>query len=261
MAGASALVVGTAGFAGSAAAAHTAHGKKPVVLQGHTCTVIATKKHPSAVGHAGDVVCGVSGNDVLRAVGPGRVFLVAGPLKRSTHRTGAMGTTSGNDTLIASSDPGAQDILVGGSGDDTFDTGSDGADVIETGSGSETIDCSSSAAITITGASPQDQENDCQGANVESASLQFEGTITTLDPATPPATMIMSVTDTSDGAGAWLSANAGCAAAALTVDLATGPATIEVDGGGALAVGDHVEVEADAPASGCSPVAVSVQAG
>lgn len=262
--GAGALVVGTAGMAGVAAAAapHAAHAKKPVVLQGHTCTVIATKKHPNVVGHAGDVVCGISGNDILRASGPGRVFLVAGPRKRSTpHRAGAMGTAGGNDTLIASPDPGAQDILIGGSGADTLETGGAGDDVVEAGSGSETIDCSSSGTITITGAGQQDQEDGCQGANVESASLQFEGTVTALDSASPPATLTMTVTDPGDGTAAWLAANPACGPTTLVVDLATAPATIEVDGGGPLVAGADVEVEANAPVSGCSPVAVSVQAG
>ncbi|MDE3085430.1 MAG: hypothetical protein KGJ77_01585, partial [Acidobacteriota bacterium] len=126
---ASALVVGgTIGMA-SASVARThasTHAKKAVVLQHFKCTVVATKKHPSVVGHAGDVVCGLKGNDTLKAVGAGIVVLVAGP---------------GKDTLIGSSDPGAMDKLVGGTGNATLEAGSGGSDVIDPGSGNDSIDC------------------------------------------------------------------------------------------------------------------------
>ncbi|HLX88250.1 MAG TPA: hypothetical protein VKR22_07335, partial [Acidimicrobiales bacterium] len=106
----------------------------------------------------------------------------------------------------------------------------------------------------------QGENSDCQGNNVSDATLGFEGTISAVGSGTPPTTVTVSATDTNDGADAWLAANPSCSASALVIDLATGPATIETDNSAPLAVGDDVEVEANAPASGCSPVAVSVQA-
>lgn len=244
---ATALVVGgTIGMASAASARahattrHSTHAKKAVVLQHYKCTVVATKKHPSVVGHAGDVVCGLKGNDTLKAVGPGIVVLVAGP---------------GKDTLIGSSDPGAQDKLVGGAGNDTLDAGSGGSDVIDTGSGSDAIDCSSgTSTVTVVGDDQGDSENqDCQGDNADNAAMQFEGSVISVSPLT------MKTSDQNDSAGQWLQANPSCNPASLVIDTSQNP-TIETDSGGPIAVGDDIEVEANAPASGCSPVAVTIQA-
>jgi RTX calcium-binding nonapeptide repeat (4 copies) len=237
---ASLSVVGTLGFAASAQAA--THAKRSVVLHGHTCTVIATKHRPKVVGHAGDVVCGLKGNDTLTAAGPGVVFLIAG---------------RGKDTLVASSDPNAHDTLIGGSGQDTIDAGSGGDDVIVTGSGSDNIDCGSSGStVTVVGDDQGDNENqDCQGDNVDNAALQFEGTVNSTDGTT---TMSVSVSDSSDAASSWLAANPSCDPSALAFDITN--ASIEVDNGGSLVATDDVEVEANAPASGCTLTAVSVQA-
>ena len=216
-------------------------------MHGHTCTVVASRHHMHVVGHAGDVVCAPKGNATLVASGPGTVFLIAG---------------KGRDRLIASSSPNSNDILIGGTGHDTMTAGSEGDDVIDAGTGSDNIDCGSGTAnVTVVGASSDDQENeDCQSANVEDAALHFEGTITAVDSATPPGSVTVSASDSSDAASAWLAANPSCDSTALVFDLSTGPASVSVDGGGSLAPGDDIEVEANAPASGCSPVAVTVQA-
>lgn len=242
------LVAALVAGLGSQAGAATSHAKSsPVVMAGHQCTVVATRHHSKVVGHAGDVVCAPTGNAVLRASGPGTVLLIAG---------------TGRDKLIGSSSLGAHDVLIGGSGQDTLVAGSSGDDVIDAGSGSDSIDCGTGGAtVTVVGASSSDSESsDCGGSNVEDATLQFEGTISSVDSGTPPATLTMSVSDSNDTAQAWLAANPSCSATALVVGLASVPATVEVDGGAPLATGDQVEVEANAPASGCSPAAVSVQA-
>lgn len=239
-----ALVVGLGGPAG-AAVSHAS--RSPVVMDGHRCTVVATRHHSKVVGHAGDVVCAPTGKATLRASGPGTVFLIAG---------------TGRDKLIGSSSPGANDVLIGGSGTDTLVAGSSGGDVLDAGTGTDNINCGTGGAtVTVVGATSSDTESpDCGGTNVEDATLHLEGTISAVDGGTPPATMTMSVSDSNDAAQAWFAANPSCSSGALVIDLASVPASVEVDGGGPLAVGDQVEVEANAPATGCSPAAVTVQA-
>jgi len=239
--GAAALaLMGTVGLGATSAHASTAaKTKKPLVMHGFKCTVIATKHHRSVVGHAGDVVCGAKGNDVLRASGPGTVILIAGP---------------GKDTLIGSSDPSAQDTLIGGTGSDTLEAGTGGSDQITAGTGSDTIDCGTSTTtqVTVTGADSGDTESpDCSNSNVTSADLEFQGTVNTTDGTT---TMNITPTDTNDAAQAWLSANG----SPTSVDISLAGASIEVDGGGSIAVGDQVEVSANV--AGSSLVAVDVQA-
>lgn len=231
-------VAGAVGLGAPSAHAKTSGPKKAVVMHGHTCTVVATKRHRKVVGHAGAVVCGLSGNDVLRAVGPGAVILIAGP---------------GKDRLIASSNPNSQDTLIGGTGDDTFDAGSGGDDVIEAGSGSDSVDCGSGGAqVTVVGVSQNDSENeDCQSSNVDNATLEFHGTINTTDGST---TMNVTYNDVNDAAQAWLLANGN----PTSVDISLVGATIETDGGGALVAGDDVEVAVNA--NGSSLTAVDVQA-
>jgi hypothetical protein len=223
----------------TATSAH-ARGKKPVVLDGHICTKVATSRHPTVVGHALNgrpaVVCGVSGNDTLKAKGAGLVILVAGP---------------GSDTLIASSDPGARDILIGGSGTDTFQAGTAGDDVIETNSG-DTIDCTTGATTVIAGDNQGDNENgDCQGSNVDNATQEWEGVVTATDGST---TMTIQWTDLNDAAQTWLDANGDHA----TVTSNISSAIVVVEGGGALMMGDRVETTANA--SGSVLTAVSVVA-
>jgi hypothetical protein len=251
------LALGTLGLAASSSAASTrAHlhpqAKKPVVLHGHTCTVLATTRHPRATGRAGAVVCGISGNDTLTAVGPGMVFLIAGPLAKATrsHVPSARAAAPGNDTLIASNDPGAEDVLIGGSGNDTFETGSEGHYVVVTGSGTDTIDCTSTAEITISGDTQGDQENDCQGQNVEDTTTQWEGTIASLPDATH---MDVNWTE-QEGADAWRAANGN----PNPVNFDISNATNENNDHCPLAVGDGVEVSADLPSSGTTLIAVTI---
>jgi len=221
--------------------------------------MVATKHHRRLTGRAGAVVCGVSGNDVLRAAGPGRVVLIAGP---------------GRDRLVASSAAGSQDTLIGGSGRDTLVAGSSGDDVLEAGTGDDSIDCGNggdtggnsgggtgtdesarhgSAQVTVVGAdSGDDTENsDCQGGGTDSAALEFQGSVNSTDGST---TMNITYNDVSDAAQAWLDANGD----PTSVDISLVGASIEVDGGGSLAVGDDVEVAANA--NGTALVAVDVQA-
>ena len=207
------------------------------------------------------MVCGLKGNDTLTAVGPGTVYLIAG---------------RGRDKLIASSDPNAHDVLIGGTGRDTIVTGTGGDDIVDEGSGNDTIDCGSTGTVTVVddnsqsdsqgddnqgddnsqGDGSQGDNQDCGGdGNVQSATLDFEGTITALPTAT---TMTVQWSDVSDGAQAWLDSQTPADPNPVTFDIST--ATVEVDGGGSLAVGDDVEVAANPPSSGTTPVAVDVQA-
>ncbi len=230
-------------------------------MNGYKCTVLATTKHRHVVGHAGAVVCGVSGNDVLKAVGPGRVVLIAGP---------------GRDKLIASRALGSQDTIIGGSGSDTIVTGTGGDDVIDTGSGDDTIQCPNpsggggdgggtgntgtdqarthlaASQLTVVGADSGDTESSsCSGDSQDSAQMEFEGMVNSTDGST---TMNVTISDASDAAQAWLAANGNPTA----VDISLVGASIEVDNGGALVAGDDVEVAANA--NGASLVAVDVQA-
>lgn len=251
------LVGASAGLGTTAAHARGHAVASPVIMHGYKCTVVATKHHRKVTGRAGAVVCGVSGNDVLRAVGPGRVVLIAGP---------------GRDKLVASSAPGHQDTLIGGSGPDTMVAGSGGDDVIETGTGSDTIDCGGSGGgtggsggggidesarngsgqVTVVGADSGDSVNsDCQGGTTNSASLEFQGTVNTTDGST---TMNITYGDVNDAARAWLDANGD----PTSIDISLVGASIEVDNGGSLVKGDDVEVAANA--NGTALVAVDVQA-
>jgi hypothetical protein len=277
------LAVGAIGFMGSvawagghAASGHSRSGGGPAVLHGHKCTVVASGRHRHVVGHAGDVVCGVRGNDTLTAVGPGTVYLIAG---------------RGRDTLVASNDPNAHDVLIGGSGRDTLIAGSSGDDIIEEGSGTDTVNCGGATVTVVsddtqgnddgtgpgtgnsgegdasrntgttgtgntgnTGEGDNGQGQDCQGnGNDQNAAQAWEGTITALPTST---TMTVQWADVDSGAQTWLAANGN--PTTVTFDL-TG-ATVQVDGGGALAVGDDVEVAANPPATGTTLRAVDVQA-
>ena len=264
------LVGASVGAGASAALAHS-KGKTPaptVFMHGYKCTVVATGKHRRVVGHSGAVVCAPSGNFTLRAAGNGRVVLIAG---------------SGNDTLVASNAPGAQDTLIGGSGDDTIDGGSNGDDVIQAGTGSDTINCGTAGTggssgdntgvdeskragtsqVTVVGAdSTDDTENsDCSGSTSDSASLELQGLVNTTDGST---TMNITVFDSNDNAQQWLSANdSSCTSSSTTctVDISLVGAGIVVDGGGTLAAGMDVEVAANASTGTPSTLtAIDVQA-
>lgn len=269
-----ALAAGTIGLTASVASAHAGANRSvhsPTVLHGHTCTVVASGRHRKVVGHAGDVVCGLRGNDTLTAVGPGTVYLIAG---------------RGRDKLVASNDPNAHDVLVAGTGRDTIVTGTGGDDIVEEGPGTDTITCGTGGSVTVvddnsasdtqgdssagsasesnkangtqgsgTGTGQGDSQ-DCQGDNGDqSATLEFEGTITALP---TPTTMTVQWSDVSNGAQAWLDSQTPADPAVVTFDVST--ATVEVDGGGPLAVGYDVEVAANPPSSGTTLQAVDVQA-
>ena len=228
----------------------------PTVLHGHTCTVVASGRHRTAVGRAGDVVCGVRGSVTLTAVGPGTVYLIAG---------------RGKAKLVASNDPNAHDVLIAGTGRDTIVTGTGGDDIVEEGSGNDNITCGTGASVTVVDDnSPSDSQGDnstgsggessdsqdCQGDNGDqTATLEFEGTITALPTST---TMTVQWSDVSDGAKAWLDSQTPADPATVTFDIST--ATVTVDGGGPLVVGDDVEVAANPPSSGTTLQGVDVQA-
>src|SRR5665811_1841285 len=90
-------LVWTMGVVGAgAASAHGVRPPRPVIQDGHTCTVVGTAGNDNLVGHAGDVVCGLGGNDTLTAVGAGTIILIGG---------------KGNDKLVGSTTPVATDIL------------------------------------------------------------------------------------------------------------------------------------------------------
>lgn len=237
------VVAGTTLAVASASSARTHHprsSKTVVVLDGHICTRTATSHHSKISGHAKNgkpaVLCGTSGNDTLKATGSGMVFLIAGP---------------GTDTLIASSSPGAQDILIGGSGNDTFVAGNQGDDVIETEPG-DTISCTTGATTTIAGDDQGDNEDqNCGGDNVDNATQEWRGTVT----AVGSSSLTVQWADHNDTAQAWLDANGDPS----TVMFDTTTATIS----GTPTMGGGVQVESNASSTtlaGSTLIAVSVEA-
>jgi hypothetical protein len=189
----------------------------------------------------------LSGNDVLKAAGSGRVVLIAGP---------------GNDKLIASRALNSMDTMIGGTGPATMVTGTGGDDTVDTGSGNDTIDCQGNnnqgdddnqgnqdesgirmapSSLTVVGADTGDSEDsNCSGETQDSAQMEFLGKVNTTDgtTTTPPTTMNITIFDHNDLAQAWLDANSN----PTKVDISLTGASIEVEGGGSLAAGDDVEV-------------------
>ena len=137
------------------------HAATPAVLQGHTCTVVATARHRHAVGHAGDTVCGLSGNDTLKAVGPGTVWLIAGP---------------GRDKLIAARNSLANDVLLGGTGHDTVIVGDEGNDTFNDGTGTDTIDCGTTGTVTINSDDSQTDDDNQGDDNSQGQDSDSQGT-------------------------------------------------------------------------------------
>jgi len=188
------LTMGTLGVAAAASATSrhgSAHSKHPVVLDGHICTKVATAHHNRISGHVSRgrpaVLCGLAGNDTLRATGPGTVILVAGP---------------GHDTLIPSSTPGAHDILVGGAGPDSFG-------------------CTPGGTTTVIGDDQGDDESGCDGSDVANASQEWQGTVTAFSPATNPTSLTIQWSDVNDAAQAWLDANSDPSTATFDTTTAT----------------------------------------
>lgn len=102
----------------------------------------------------------------------------------------------------------------------------------------------------------QPADNNNQEGDV---SQHWSGQIGTL--ALDGSTMTVNVADSSDGAQAWLAAqNPACVPSQLVFDLKSAPANIQVEGGGPLAPGDQVEIQATAGAVNCVPVADEVHA-
>jgi hypothetical protein len=221
------------------------HLKKTMVRDGYKCTVVSSAHKHSLVGHAGDVVCAIGGNNTLTAVGPGHVVLIGG---------------KGKDRLVASSSPNSFDTLIGGRGADAMIGGSTGTDIIQTGTGGDSIDCGTGTAhVTVVGSDSGDTESsDCQSSSVENVSQYWHGTVVGL--ASDGSTVTVSVSDSSDGAQAWLQAQSpACDLTNLIFDLTTNPASVQIDGGGSLGVGDDVEIASIAGTTNCVPVAVSVE--
>ncbi len=248
MVGAAALAVaGTLSLGASAAHAGTQAKRthKPVVMHGYTCTKVAKKRHQTVVGTAGQVICGLRSGVKLVASGPGHVVLIAGP---------------GRETLVGSSNPGSDDTLIGGSGDDSLEAGDGGNQVIDTGTGPDSIDCGNGGSqVSVVGAGSDDTENpDCGGGNVSDTNLEIHGTVNTV--ATDGSTMNVSFNEAEDTFQVWLDANGD----PTSVDIAITPSTtIQVDGGGSLAAGDWVEVTANTSSTtlaGSTLTAVDVQA-
>ena len=71
-------LVWTMGTAGAAVAGAAAAHSGPITQDGYVCTVVGTNKADTLVGHTGDVVCGLGGNDHLTAVGGGTIVLIGG---------------------------------------------------------------------------------------------------------------------------------------------------------------------------------------
>lgn len=239
------------------AGASTAHGAKAKVVHvdGYTCTIVGTPGADKLTGKAGDVVCGLGGNDQLGATGPGLVVLIGGP---------------GNDKLTASTAKGAHDILLGDDGNDALIGGAGIDDLnggpgqntettgaatttVEEGSGANTVACASPTATVVeVGAGSDDRHGVCRGAKLYGATALLSGKIT----ATSTTTIDVATSSVSSGAVAWLAANGN--PATVTIDLAT--AKIVREGGGALQLGDRVRVGINLPTTGTTLVGLFVRA-
>jgi hypothetical protein len=263
-------------------------------LDGHTCsqwTTHGTNKLTAT--RPGAVLCALGGNHTLTAGRvTGTVFLLArngtntliGSSSRNSSDT--LRADTGNATLIAGAGhdiliggTGADHLiaksgqasltagsgktwLLGGSGDDDMQGGSgydsftagSGDDNIILGSGHAQVNCGTSAGnVTVVGDQQNENENgDCHGGNVEQAQMQFTGTVT----GVTGAIITVAWTHASWSAHKWLTANGN----PTSVMFDTTSATITRLGGGSIQVGDRVRVEANAPTSGTTLLAVSVEA-
>ncbi len=249
VASASLGVIGVLGMAGVAHASTSkttkaSHVKRTTVRDGYACTIVASGHQRTVVGHAGQVVCALSGKHTLVASGAGSVVLIA---------------AGGNNRLVGSSDPNAHDTLIAGKGHATFVAGSSGTDVIETGSSGDSIDCGT-ATVTVVGDDGDDQENsDCQDSGDSNVSQWWHGSVVAL--AADGSAVTVAVSHSSDGAQSWLATQTpACDLGNLVFDLTTNPANVQVQGGGSLTVGDDVGIAATAGTVNCEPVAMNVWA-
>jgi hypothetical protein len=93
---------------------------------------------------------------------------------------------------------------------------------------------------------------------VEHASQWWQGTVAAV--ATNGSSLSVSVSDGSDGALRWLSAQSpSCASGPLTFDLSSGPAVVSQNNGAPIAVGDSVAIASMAGTVNCVPIASFVR--
>jgi hypothetical protein len=246
------LVSLTGSIAGAAS-----HAAKPKVVHadGYTCTVVGTPGADKLVGKAGDVVCGLGGNDQLSASGPGLVVLIGG---------------AGNDKLNASTAKGAHDVLLGDDGNDALSGGAGINDLnggpgnntitagtatttIEEGTGANTVTCTAAAATVVeVGADSDDTRGVCRATNLYGAAAFLRGTIT----AVTATTIDVATKSVSSGAVAWLAANGN--PGVVTINVVS--ARIAREGGGALQLGDRVNAGVNLPVSGTTLTGLFVRA-
>ncbi|MEI7479454.1 MAG: hypothetical protein WCK25_04000, partial [Actinomycetes bacterium] len=254
-----ALAITLASMSVPLAGATTAHAAKPKVVHadGYTCTVVGTPGADKLTGKAGDVVCGLGGNDQLTASGPGLIVLIGGvgndKLTASTSRSAndVLLGDSGNDALIGGA---GIDDLDGGTGQNT-DTSGTATTTVEEETGATTLACASAAATVVeVGASSDDHHGVCKVArsSVYAAQVFLSGKIA----AVTATTIDVTTTSVSSGGVAWLAANGN--PATVTINVAT--AKIAREGGGALQVGDRVHAGVNLPANGTTLSGLFVRA-
>jgi len=241
------------------AGATTAHGSKPKVVHadGYTCTVVGTPGADKLTGKAGDVVCGLGGNDQLTASGPGLIVLIGGA---GNDKLTASTSQSANDVLLGDS---GNDVLIGGAGIDDLDGGSGqntdtsgtATTTVDEESGATTLACASAAGTVVeVGTSSDDHHGVCKVAktSVYAAQAFLAGKIS----AVTATTIDVTTTSVSSGAVAWLAANGN--PATVTINVAS--AKIAREGGGALQVGDRVRAGVNLPVSGTTLSGLFVRA-
>jgi|GEM_PF-1958907 len=93
---------------------------------------------------------------------------------------------------------------------------------------------------------------------LEHASQWWQGTVASV--ASNSSTVTVAINEANDGARQWLGAQSpACSTNGLTFDLATGPASLNLNGASAIAVGDQVTIAAISGKLNCEPVATVVQ--
>jgi Ca2+-binding RTX toxin-like protein len=189
-------------------------------------------------GNGNDTEHGGTGNDVLRG-GSGRDNLNGGP------GNDTISGDDGNDNINGG--PG-NDVEMGGAGNDDINEGG-GHDMVDGGDGTNNISCTSAAASG--NANSHDHGSDhCEGHDVQLQS--YRGTVSAID----ATSVTVQVTKANDTAQTWLDGHGDPNPVVIALTTTT---HIEVEGGGAIATGDRVEVEAMTSADLSSLVAVAVQ--
>lgn len=222
-------------------------------IDGYHCTVASSVKGATLVGSSGAVVCSLGANQVLIAKGAGTVVLLS---------------VSKNTTFRGSTAAGAHDVMIGSSSGSHF-VGGAGSNLIRTGKGansilagtartfvhatggSSSVTCTSTAPLTVVGSGAK-LSHSCARVHVENGAMDLVGTVT----AVGTNSLTVQYTEADAAAVAWLAANGN----PTVVSFDTSTATIHRDGGGAVQVGDSVNIAANAPTSGTTLVAVDVEA-